>query len=115
MSWSGEGLLAGLPALSFIDTGVSFTAIVRRMSFSPPSPNSELLGSAGVPPEAGGVSANASAVLSVLEEPAGIAKIVERTALTRRQAKYALDSLVRVRAVAVDGGQGNRFTRYRRA
>jgi ATP-dependent DNA helicase RecG len=105
---------AGLPPPLFIDTGVSFTAIVFRPRPGLP-PAGTGWASPGVPAAVASASANGAAVwLALDDQPKGIAEIMTMTSLTRRQAKYALDALVKAQTVQVDGGQGNRFTTYRR-
>lgn len=116
---------AGLPDPVFLDTGVSFTVIVYR----PESPSVTISGitadgqpaasllpvTADVPAEVASTSTNARTVWQAMTAgPATLAEVVSRTGLTRRQAKYALDALVRSSHVVVDGGPGNRSTSYRR-
>jgi len=103
---------AGLAEPIFVDTGVSFTAIIYRPATAlPPTPS---MGASHSPwPAAAG---NAQTVLAALAgNPCSILELTQRTGLTRRQVKYALDRLVESGQVIINGGQGNRFTTYRLA
>ncbi|MCL2424201.1 MAG: putative DNA binding domain-containing protein [Micrococcales bacterium] len=95
---------ADLPAPSFVDTGVAFTAIVYRPSVGPPLGDTP----------SGGVSQRTVAVRRALDDQGtSIAEVMDRTGLTRRQVKTALDALVAAGVVTMIGGRGNRFTTYR--
>jgi len=96
---------AGLREPVFVDSGVSFAAIIYRPTVTSPARTSALDTSVGTD--------NQQAVLrAVALGSRSIADVIEQTGLTRRRAKYALDRLVQTGRVAVRGGQGNRFTTY---
>ena len=92
---------AGLAPATFVDTGVSFTAMVHRNPVG------------ARPVAAAGPPRGANVLQALGDESAPITELVERTGLTRRQVKYALDALVRDGRVAVSGGRGDRSTAYR--
>ena len=104
---------AGLPAPVFVDTGVSFTVIVYRAPVTGPADS----WSAGNHDDTdhGHGSDHGSAVLSAIGSGAvSVAELMSRSGLTRRQVRYTLDKLVSAGVVSMAGGQGNRFTTYRR-
>lgn len=108
---------AHLPDPVFIDTGVSFTAVVYR-----PEPAGAARGATSTAPtsdqapaDVARSSTNAAPVWQAIgADPATAADVERRTGLTRRQVGYALDALVKDGFVAVDGGRGDRSTTYRR-
>jgi ATP-dependent DNA helicase RecG len=98
---------AGLPEPVFVDTGVSFTVIVFRG-------NEHLSGGASVDAPMR-LRSNPEAILAVLGRgTASVAGLAEATGLTKRQVKYALDKLISVGQVALEGGRGVRATSYRK-
>jgi ATP-dependent DNA helicase RecG len=104
-------LQAGLPEPWFIDTGVSFTAIIHRaLPAAGRSTDQPLTRPAGLP-----ASPNLTAVSQALVgQPQSISAIMKATGLSRRQVKLQLDKLVDQGLVQVHGGAGNRFTTYQR-
>jgi len=100
---------AGLAAPTFIDTGVSFTAIIYRPAVGSPATSPAV---SFVPAMAGATPA-ALILVALAAGPQPITDLVKQTSLSRRQVKYALDQLVNAGRVIVNGGQGNRFTTYR--
>jgi ATP-dependent DNA helicase RecG len=105
---------AGLADPVFVDTGVAFTVIVFRPEATPKISSVQAATADGPPPVAR--SSNSQTLLTRLARgPAGITAMVTESGLTRRQVKYALDRLVNAGQVVVEGGQGNRFTVYRRS
>ncbi|MDN6399662.1 MAG: putative DNA binding domain-containing protein [Brachybacterium sp.] len=65
-------------------------------------------------PRIAGAGKNASVVLSAIDGDATLAQITARTALTDRQARYAVTQLIRAGLVRMDGGPGQRGTTYSR-
>ncbi|MCL2466748.1 MAG: putative DNA binding domain-containing protein [Micrococcales bacterium] len=101
---------ADLPDPVFIDTGVSFTAIIYRCEPGGPTP-----AASPTPDAVARTSTNAALVWQAIGTATATAADIERrTGLTRRQVAYALASLADAGFVAVDGGQGDRSTTYRR-
>jgi ATP-dependent DNA helicase RecG len=103
---------ADLRPAQFVDTGVSFTALVFRPGASEPHPPAQPLQTNAAVPV--GITANAAAVWAELQHgQQGTSSLAAHTALTRRQVKYALDALAARGLVEVQGGRGNRNTIYR--
>ena len=105
---------AGLPEPLFVDTGVSFTAIIYRRPVPVLSvPPATRGGTQSAPPVA---TRNETAVLSALSAgSAPVTGLAQRLGLSRRQIKYALDKLIASGQVRVTGGQGHRSTVYQYA
>jgi len=95
---------AGLPDPVFIDTGVSFSVIIYRQSVRGDEVAHGV--ESALPP-------TSSVEVALSQRSSSITSLMAELGLTRRQVKYALDRLVRMGRVVVDGGQGNRFTTYR--
>lgn len=101
---------AGLPDPVFVDTGVTFTVLIYRDNAR------TSVGVKSAIDKSLAHSPNAATVLATLGDQAiSVTELMERSGLTRRQVKYALDKLVMEGLVALNGGKGNRFTTYFRA
>ena len=98
---------SGLAEPVFIDTGVSFTVLIYRPT----------VGTVTSPRQ---ISVLQPTNLQLIEASlnngdSSVSDLMAETGLSRRQVKYAIDQLVAMGVVTVNGGQGNRFTVYRSA
>ena len=100
----------GLPRPTFINTGVSFTAIIYRSE--PGDRQTRHLDQIQAPGDAP-VTPAATIIQALATGPQPISSLMQQYDLSRRRVKYALDDLVKRGRVVVDGGRGNRFTTYR--
>lgn len=58
---------------------------------------------------------HAATILGALDEPRSVKQLIELTNLTDGRVRYALGRLMEIGAVTMDGAQGVRGTKYRRA